>query len=96
MKEELKAVPDEVRATRRDVERKLRETEDEHPVVREAMDLRLLVVAAGIAIVLAFALRLAGLGFALSLVAFVVLLAGIWLGLARLAAPRRPTRPVRS
>lgn len=92
MKEDLKAIPDEVRATRRDAERKLSETAEEHPVVREALNLRLLLIAAVVALVVALVLRIAGLGFALSLLVFLVLFGGGWLGLSRMAAPRKPTR----
>ena len=90
MREELKGVPDEVRATRDDVERKLSETVEEHPTVRQALDFKLLLVAAAVALVVAFVARLAGLGFILSLLIFLVLFGGAWLGLARAAAPRRP------
>ena len=96
MREDLKAIPDEVRATRREAERKLADTAEEHPAVRQALDLRLLVVNATIALVLALALRLAGLGFAISLLVFLVLFLGGWVVLARASAPRQPNRPVRS
>ncbi|HVE67376.1 MAG TPA: hypothetical protein VNB64_02220 [Solirubrobacteraceae bacterium] len=90
MREDLKGVPDEVRATRDDVERKLSDTVEEHPTVRQALDFRLLLVAAAVALVVAFVARLAGLGFVLSLLIFLVLFGGAWIGLARAAAPRRP------
>ena len=96
MREDLKAIPDEVRATRQEAERKLADTAEEHPAVRQALDLRLLVVNAAIALVLALALRLAGLGFAISLLVFLVLFLGGWIVLVRVSAPRPPNRPVRS
>ena len=96
MKEDLKAIPDELRATHRDAERKLAETADEHPVVREALDLKLLLLAAVVALAVAFVLRLVGLAFTLSLLVFLVLFLGGWLGLSRLSAPRRQTEPSES
>jgi Flp pilus assembly protein TadB len=96
MREDLKALPDELRATRREAEQKLQETAEEHPVVREALDLRILLAAALGALVIAFVLRLAGLGFAISLLVFLVLFVGGWLGISRAAAPRRSNRPARS
>jgi hypothetical protein len=90
MREDLKAVPEELRATRDDVERKLSETAEEHPAVRKALDFRLLLAAAAVALIVAFVARLAGLGFVLSLLIFLVLFAGGWIGLSRAAAPRRP------
>jgi Flp pilus assembly protein TadB len=96
MKEDLKAVPDELRATRDDVERKLAETAEEHPAVREALDFRLLLLAAAVALVVAFVARLAGLSFIFSLLLFLAVFFGGWLGLARASAPRRPVDPARS
>ena len=89
-REDLKAVPGELRATRDDVERKLTEATEERPVVRKALDLRLLLLAAVVALVIAFVAQLAGLGFILSLLLFLVLFIGGWLGLSRAAAPRPP------
>lgn len=90
MREDLKGVPDELRATRDDVERKLSEAADEHPAVRAALDFRLLLAAAALALVVALAARVAGLGFAPSLLLFLVLFAGGWIAISRYAAPRRP------
>ena len=90
MREDLKGVPDELRATRDDVERKLGEAAEEHPTVRQALDFRLLLLAAAVALVIAFVARIAGLGFLLSLLIFLVVFFGGWVGLARAAAPRRP------
>jgi type VI protein secretion system component VasF len=90
MKEDLKAVPDELRAMRDDAERQLSDTAEEHPAVRQALDLRLVLVAGAVALVVAFVVRLVGAGFVLSLLVFLVLFAGGWLGLSRAAAPRRP------
>ena len=89
MREDLKGVPDELRATRDDVERKLGAAAEEHPAVRQALDFRLLLLAAAVALVIAFVARIAGLGFLLSLLIFLVVFLGGWLGLARAAAPRR-------
>ena len=96
MREDLKAVPEDVRAAGREAEHKLEATADEHPIVREALDLRLLLVAAAVALLVAFGVRVAGAGFLISLVLFVVLFVGGWLLAARAAAPRRPTRPAGS
>lgn len=96
MKEDLKAVPDEMRAARRDTDRRLADIEEEHPIVREALDWRLVLAAAAIALVVAFVARLVGLGFALSLGLFVVLFAGGWFVLSRRAAPRRRTDAART
>lgn len=96
MREDLKGVPDEVRKTRDDVDRKLTETVDEHPVVGKALDFRLLLIAAAVALVVAFVARIAGLGFVMSLLVFVLVFAGGWLGLARAATPRPPTDSERS
>jgi uncharacterized membrane protein len=90
MREDLKAVPDEMRATRDDMERRLSETAEEHPAVAQALDLRLVLIAAAVALVVAFIVRVAGLGFVPSLLVFLALFAGGWLGLSRAAAPRRP------
>ena len=89
-REDLKAVPGELRATRDDVEGKLSQAAEDRPVVRQALDLRWLVLAAVVALVIAFVARLAGLGFIVSLVLFLVLFIGGWLALSRAAAPRPP------
>ncbi|MDX6697929.1 MAG: hypothetical protein QOE65_1326 [Solirubrobacteraceae bacterium] len=90
MREDLKAVPDELRATRDDVERRLSDTAEEHPAVAQALDLRFVLAAGAVALVVAFVARIAGLGFLPSLLLFLVLFGAGWLGLARAAAPRRP------
>jgi Flp pilus assembly protein TadB len=89
MREDLKAVPDELRATRDDMERKLSEAAEEHPAVGKALDLRLLLLAAAVALVVAFVARIVGLPFILSLLLFLAVFIGGWLGLSRAAAPRR-------
>jgi len=90
MREDLKGVPDELRATRDDVERKLSDATENRPAVEKALDLKLVLIAAVVALVVAFVLRLVGLGMIPSLLVFLVLFGGLWVGLSRAAAPRPP------
>jgi hypothetical protein len=90
--EDLRGVPDDVRESTREADRKLGEMAAEKPMFAKALDLRLLVIVAVVALVVAFLARLAGLGFVLSLLFFLVLFLGGWLVLVRTAAPRRANR----
>jgi hypothetical protein len=90
--EDLGALPDDVRHTAREGDRKLEEMAAEKPMFAKALDLRLLAIVAVVALVVAFLARLAGLGFLLSLLLFLALFLGGWLALVRAAAPRRVNR----
>jgi hypothetical protein len=91
--EDLKAVPEDVRDARREAERKLDKTVQENPAVDRALDLRIVLLAAAGAFLVALVARLVGVGFMPALILFVVLFAGAWFVLAKASAARRPTRP---
>jgi Flp pilus assembly protein TadB len=91
--QDLKAVPDDVRTVVDDADRALERAEDEHPALKWALDIRVVLASAAIALVITLVARLAGLGFLLSLLLFFALFAGLWAGITRAATPRRPTRP---
>src|SRR5215207_3267685 len=91
-KEDLKAVPQDVRQSAREADQKLEEVAGEKPAFGQALDLRLVAVAAAVALVVAFLLRLAGLGFVPSLGLFLILFLGGWFVAVRAAAPRPPNR----
>jgi uncharacterized protein (DUF58 family) len=94
-REDIRAVPDDVRTVMRDVEGSLEEKAEERPIVRYMLDLRIVLVAALGAFVIALILMLIGLGFIFSLIVFLLLLIGLWLVIAGAAAPRRPTTRAR-
>ena len=94
-REDIKAVPDDMRNVRREVEGSLEEKADERPIVRYVLDLRIVLVAVVVAFLIALILRLIGLGYIFSLIVFLLLLGGLWLVIAGAAAPRRPTSRTR-
>jgi hypothetical protein len=91
--EDLKAVPKDVRDARHEVERKLDKAVEEKPAVARALDLKIVLLAAAGAFLLALLARLVGLGFMPSFILFLVVFAGAWFVLAKASAARRPTRP---
>jgi hypothetical protein len=91
--DDLKAIPEDLREVAHETERKLQQAVEEHPALTWALDLRVVLTAAIIALATSFVARLAGLGFLLALLLFVALFAGVWAGITRMAAPRRPTQP---
>jgi hypothetical protein len=90
-RDDIRAVPDDMRTVARDVEGSLEEKAEERPIVRYVLDLRIVLVAVVSAFVIALILRLIGLGFLPSLLVFLLLMVGLWLLIAGAAAPRRPT-----
>ena len=91
--QDLKALPDDMRTVADNADRALEHAEAERPALKWALDIRVVLTSAAIALVVAFVARLAGLGFLLALFVFFALFAGLWAGITRAAAPRPPTRP---
>jgi hypothetical protein len=92
--QDLKAVPDDLRTVTDDADRAFENAEAEHPALKWALDIRVVLTSAAIALVVALVARFAGLGFVLALLLFFALFAGLWAGIPHAAAPRRPTRQV--
>ena len=90
---DLKAVPDDLRTVTDNADRALESAEAEHPSMRWALDIRVVLTSAAIALLVAFVAHLVGLGSVLSLLLFFALFAGVWAGITHAAAPRRPTNP---
>src|SRR3954449_9482481 len=86
--EDLKALPDDVREMARGTEDKLQEATKDKPTLAWALDFRVVLTAAAVAILVSLVLRLAGLGFLLTLLLFFILFGGLWYGISRFAAPR--------
>ena len=91
---DLKALPDDVRDVTRNADEKLREATRDRPAFMWATDIRVVLTAAALAVLLALVFRWAGLGFVPTLLLFALLFGGVWAGITRLAAPRKPTRRV--
>jgi hypothetical protein len=91
MREDIKGLPDDMRAAARDVEGSLQEKVERRPVIGYLLDVRIVLVAALGAFIIALILRLLGLNFLLSVIVFLLLLGGLWMVIAGAAAPRRPT-----
>jgi hypothetical protein len=91
--QDLKALPDDLRNVTDNADRALEHAEAERPALRWALDIRVVLTSAAIALVVALVLHLIGLGSPLALLLFFVLFAGLWAGITRAAAPRPPTRP---
>lgn len=91
--QDLKALPDDLRTVTDNADRALEHAEAERPALRWALDIRVVLTSAAIALVVAFVARLIGLGSPLAILLFFVLFAGLWAGITRAAAPRPPTRP---
>jgi hypothetical protein len=91
--QDLKALPDDLRAVADNADRRLEHAEAERPALRWALDIRVVLTSAAIALVVALVARLIGLGSPLALLLFFLLFAGLWAGITRAAAPRRPTQP---
>ena len=89
--DDLRAVPDDVRNAMHDAEDSLERRADERPVVGYALDLRIVLVSVAGALVVALILRLLGLSSIFSFLVFLLVLAGLWMVLAKAAAPRQPT-----
>jgi hypothetical protein len=83
---DLRALPDDVRSAMREAEGSLDETAERRPILRYLLDLRIVLVAAVAAFVIALVLRM---------IVFLLLLVGLWLVIAGAAAPRRPTTRAR-
>jgi Flp pilus assembly protein TadB len=95
LREDLRAVPDEVRSLAREGDQRLREKTEERPVLAHALDFKVVLGAAAIAFVVALLLTLIGLPSMLSIVIFLILFGVLWWVLARAAAPRRATERAR-
>jgi hypothetical protein len=95
LKQDLQGVPDDVRAAARDFEGSLQETAERRPLIGYLLDVRIVLVAAVGAFLIALILRLIGLSFLLSFLVFLLLLGGLWLVIAGAAAPRPPTSRAR-
>lgn len=91
--QDLKALPDDLRAVADNADRRLEHAEAERPALRWALDIRVVLTSAAIALVVALVARFIGLGSPLTLLLFFLLFAGLWAGITRAAAPRRPTQP---
>jgi hypothetical protein len=91
LREDIGGVPDDVRTAVRDANEALQRAARERPIVSYALDLRIVLAAAGGALVVALVLRLLGLPSILALIVFLLVLGGLWAGLAGAAAPRPPT-----
>jgi Flp pilus assembly protein TadB len=91
--EDLKGVPDEVRSAVHEADENLAEAVEARPALERAIDFRLVLAAAGVALVVALLVRvLLNVGFLISLVVFLVLFAGGWVGVARASMARRRTQ----
>ena len=88
--EDLKGAPDEVRRTVRDVDDKLAQTARDKPAFDKALDYRVALMALGIAFAVTVVLALLGVRPLFCVLLFVALAAGLWVLLARRAAPRPP------
>ena len=91
--QDLKALPDDLRTITDDADRALEHAGEERPALKWALDLRVVLTSAAIALVVALVARLVGLGAPLALLLFFALFAGLWAGITRAAAPRPPTPP---
>ena len=89
--DDLRAVPDDVRNAMHDAEDSLERRAEERPVMAYALDLRIVLVSVASAFVVALILRLLGLSFIFSFLVFLLVLGGLWMVLAKAAAPRQPT-----
>jgi hypothetical protein len=92
--EDLRAIREDWRDVKDNADRKLQNAEEEHPSLRWALDLRVVLTAAAVALLVSLVVHLAGAGFIPTLLLFLVLFAGVWAGITRAATPRRPTRAV--
>jgi hypothetical protein len=90
---DLKAVPDDLRTVNDNADRALQNAEAERPALRWALDVRVVLTSAALALLIALVAHLVGLGSTLSLLLFFALFAGLWAGITHRAAPRRPTNP---
>ena len=91
--EDLKAVPEDMRAVAHTADEKLQQAARERPALIWALDVRVALAAAAVALLVAFVLRMAGLAFVPALLLFGLLFAGVWAGITRAASRRGPTRP---
>jgi Flp pilus assembly protein TadB len=90
-RDDIRGVPNDVHAAARDFEGSLQETAERRPLIGYLLDVRIVLVAAVAAFLIALILRLLGLSFLLSILVFLLLLVGLWLVIAGAAAPRPPT-----
>lgn len=93
LREGLRATPDMVRDSVRDADERLGERVEERPALGHALDWRVAAGAFLIALVVAFVLRLLGMGLMVSFILFVALFVGLWGLGARVFAPARRGRP---
>ena len=84
------AMREDARRLHRGADESIAQRMEEKPVFERALDLRIVLASLAIAFVLALVLRLLGLSPLYSIVIFLIALAGLWLGLARFYAARRP------
>ncbi len=90
--EHVEALREDLGGIRDRTDEKLEAAVEERPSLRLALDFRVVLTAAAVALGLAVLARLLGLGYVLSLLVFAALFAGLWAGIPRVAAPRRPNQ----
>jgi Flp pilus assembly protein TadB len=94
LRQDMKDLPGEMREDARRVYRgadeNISQRMEEQPVFERALDLRIVAASLVIAFVLALILRLIGLPPLFAIVIFLIALGGLWVGLARFYASRRP------
>ena len=94
MTEDLKALPDDLREVRRDADEKIEQAAEDRPALAWALDLRIPLMAGLLALLVAVIVRVLGVGFLPAFVLFLLCFAGAWVALTKVAAPRKPTRPL--
>ena len=94
IKEDLKGLPDDVREVAHDLEAKLDETVRERPALNWALDIRVVLTSAAVALGIALIARFVGLSFFLAFLLFLIVFAGLWTGISTTAAPRRSNYPL--
>ena len=77
-----------------DLEAKLDEKVRERPALSWALDVRVVLTSAAVALAIALVARLIGVGYLMALILFFVLFAGLWTGISSAAAPRRSNYPL--
>lgn len=98
LRDDVKELPgamrEDTRRVYRQADESLSERMERQPALERALDLRIVLASLAIAFVLALVLRLLGLSPVISIVIFLIALAGLWVGLARFYSARRPkSRP---
>lgn len=93
-RDDLKAFPGEIRKEARRVHREADEAlsarMDREPAFERALDLRIALTSVVIALVLAVVLRVLGVSPLFGMIICLIVLAGVWIGLAKFYSARRP------